>query len=130
MENRVFCLRRVNSIKIRKSWNIPKIIIKHWYNPYMMQIWLEYKQLKVQSSCMHFTCINIPKLNLYSSSSMKVIKLTWTLQFNTINGYQRWLLLLHRVKWFILKRSSNMQDSLWSDIKYSMQVCSMIIHKV
>jgi hypothetical protein len=33
---------------------------------------------------MHFTCINIPKLNLYSSLSMKVIKLTWTLYFTTI----------------------------------------------
>ena len=32
----------------------------------------------MQSSCMHFTCINIPKLNQYSSLSMKVIKLTWT----------------------------------------------------
>ena len=36
----------------------------------------------MQSSCMHFICINIPKL--YSSSSMKVIKLTWTLHFNTV----------------------------------------------
>ena len=36
----------------------------------------------MQSSCMHFTCINIPKLNPYSSSSMKVIKLTWTLHLS------------------------------------------------
>ena len=35
----------------------------------------------MQSSCMHFTCINIPKLNLYSSSSMKVIKLNMDLAF-------------------------------------------------
>jgi hypothetical protein len=36
---------------------------------------------KVQCTCMYFTCINIPKLNLCSSSSMKVIKLTCTLEF-------------------------------------------------
>ena len=43
IENRVFCQCRVNSRKIGKLWNIPKIIIKSWYNPYMMQIWLKYK---------------------------------------------------------------------------------------
>ena len=52
-KTRVFCLCRVNSIKIGNKWIFPKIIIKHWYNPYMMQIWLKYKQLK----CKVHVCI-------------------------------------------------------------------------
>ena len=43
IENRVFCQCRVNSRKIGKLWDLTQIIIKQWYNPYMMQIWLKYE---------------------------------------------------------------------------------------
>ena len=88
-----------NSVRISSFIQIWKDLGAN-YEAKCLEKWMHFGCISIimQSSCMHFTCISIPKLNLYSSSSMKVIKPTWTLHFNTINVYQRWSLLLHKVK--------------------------------
>ena len=79
-------------------WRIPINKYKTWIYQY---IWCKYvgnHDNKVQSSCMHFTCINIPKLNLCLSSSIKVTKLTWTLEF--VTTLQLISCIVHKDKYF------------------------------